>query len=589
MLLLCTANRRRAACRRNFLFLVYIGMTMSKTLVFFDDGLEVTDSISGHIMRVPKVCLSFVDSCDIMGCSSDEWATRPGEDANVKMPSCTVEGASPCCGLDENKTFCFGGNWSTVQCNLERDPALTGCENEAGQYAQVTYGDVQEYFSQQMTWLPPADVAEQVQLTNFCMDCGDRALLQTPWSENRECAKPLLARNKACKSTYIMSQVIAPLALLFVDWFFVSPALYVILRMTKLKALPVTPLLFLQNNGDPVMVSDVFMKTGLGENYVTRGKGKWEYEAPSWVHMHCNPKGRRVQHALRKDEWEYPMPTVDLTFVLVNRRKEELKDMTVKYRFTRAAETPDMVPPLFVKTGAQGPGEPFVPFADVMLEGQFTEELKEYVLPAGATAKMFTLSFTPGRKFIEDLMHHTQGEVDEAENRHGYQFWDLRVEIEDAGFDGDEDGDGVADNFVAANTFGTYSLIVPEKRWLSRPRNEASEFVEPGAEGWREPNPITKPPTKKERKAMEEARAEAKAEAKAKAEAEKEPEAAGDEDDPDFDPHFKPDLAAGTDVTNMTVAQTLAAAKVERAEAKAREAAMNAGTPLLVLSCPSLT
>jgi len=389
-------------------------------------------------------------------------------------------------------------------------------------------------------------------------------------------AKPLLARNKACKSTYIMSQVIAPLALLFVDWFFVSPALYVILRMTKLKALPVTPLLFLENNGSPVMVSDVFMKTGLGEKYVTRGKGKWEYEAPSWVHMHCNPKGRRVQHALRKDEWEYPMPTVDLTFVLVNRRKEELKDMTVKYRFTRAQETPDMVPPLFVKTGAQGPGEPFVPFADVMLEGQFTEELKEYVLPAGATSKMFTLSFTPGRKFIEDLMHHTEGEVDEAENRHGYQFWDLRVEIEDAGFDGDEDGDGVADNFVAANTFGTYSLIVPEKRWLSRPRNEASEFVEPGAEGWREPNPITKPPTKKERKAMEAARAEAKAEAKAKAEAEKEPEAAGDEDDPDFDPHFKPDLAAGTDVTNMTVAQTLAAAKVERAEAKAREAAMNA-------------
>ena len=200
-----------------------------------------------------------------------------------------------------------------------------------------------------------------------------------------------------------------------------------------------------------------------------------------------------------------------------------------------SSETPDMVPPLFVKTGAQGPGEPFVPFADVMLEGQFTEELKEYVLPAGATSKMFTLSFTPGRKFIEDLMHHTEGEVDEAENRHGYQFWDLRVEIEDAGFDGDEDGDGVADNFVAANTFGTYSLIVPEKRWLSRPRNEASEFVEPGAEGWREPNPITKPPTKKERKAMEEARAEAKAEAKAKAEAEKEPEAAGDEDDPDFD------------------------------------------------------
>ena len=127
MLLLCIANRRRAACLRNFLFLVYIGMTMSKTLVFPDDGLEMTDSVSGTTVRVPKVCLSFVDSCDILGCSSDDWATRPDSPGD-KMPSCTVEGASPCCGLGENKTYCFGGNWSTVQCNFERDPALEGCE-----------------------------------------------------------------------------------------------------------------------------------------------------------------------------------------------------------------------------------------------------------------------------------------------------------------------------------------------------------------------------------------------------------------------------------------------------------------------------
>ena len=86
MLLLCIANRRRAACLRNFLFLVYIGMTMSKTLVFPDDGLEMTDSVSGTTVRVPKVCLSFVDSCDILGCSSDDWATRPLS-PGVKMPS----------------------------------------------------------------------------------------------------------------------------------------------------------------------------------------------------------------------------------------------------------------------------------------------------------------------------------------------------------------------------------------------------------------------------------------------------------------------------------------------------------------------
>ena len=228
--------------------------------------------------------------------------------------------------------------------------------------------------------------------------------------------------------------------LLVADWFVVSPLLYVLMRLVGLEKKPTTPLLFLESSHANEL-KNRYLRGGVGSVYHGTARGG-ETVAENWVYV---PK--RGKHK--------GCPMVGVTLALLNRRTKPLKNMMVRYRITRAGMTPDMVPPLYTP----------MPAADIAIEGEHS--LTGYVLPPNTRAKLITLSFVPGRKYVEDLVNtdpNKKQNVDSLETRGdtGYQWWDFRVEV-------DDDGGELDDECIAANTFGTFVMVVPENRFF-RPR-----------------------------------------------------------------------------------------------------------------------
>ena len=159
-----------------------------------------------------------------------------------------------------------------------------------------------------------------------------------------------------------------------------------------------------------------------------------------------------------------------------------------------------MCPPLHVHL----PPEDVVVVGEVPLDG--------WSMQPGKTGKLATLSFVPGRRHIEDLVH-TKGRVDALHHVHnletrkdvGYQWWDLRVELvakdsvassmHNINLDDAKHAQSSKcgrclshckpdarpnprgdDDQICANTFGTFLLLVNKRAFFAppKPRSDSS-------------------------------------------------------------------------------------------------------------------
>ena len=86
-----------------------------------------------------------------------------------------------------------------------------------------------------------------------------------------------------------------------------------------------------------------------------------------------------------------------------------------------------------------------------VLEGEY--KLTDLVIPPNQQHMLVTVTFVPGREVVESLITH------EDDGRDGYQWFSLRVEIDDA------DGE-LNEEHISANSFPEFMMALPEKDYF---------------------------------------------------------------------------------------------------------------------------